>query len=112
MQPTKTFYQHLADAKEMLKNGIDISVIKENLVNNGADSNSIDEIILLLKPSSKSHKYKTGTFLLIIGLILLGFGFIASVLFTNNESLLNLSLYGITGIGAILLIIGLAMIFN
>jgi len=112
MQQNRTFYQHLSDAKEMQKKGTDISVIKESLIINGADSNSIDEIILLLKPSSKSHKYKTGTFLLIIGLILLGFGFIASVLFTNNETMLNLSLYGITGIGAILLIIGLAMIFN
>lgn len=112
MEHKPGFYKILKTAKELIKEGKDISLIEEYLNTQSLDKKSIEEIMQLIQPSSKIHKSKNGTMLILLGVVLLGFGFIASVLFTENEILLNISLYGITGVGAILLIIGLAMVFH
>ena len=112
MKPKLTFYQHLNSAKIFIESGHNIIELSDFLSNQGADEKTISEIVKLTKPKSKSDKNKMGRALVISGIILLGIGFISCLFFTENETLLNFSLYGLTGLGIIILIIGLAIIFH
>lgn len=111
MEPKLTFYQHLTNAKELLKDGKDISAIEEHLKKQGLEPHSIVEILQFIQPEKK-NKTQSGSKLVFFGVVLLAAGFFGSLFYTDSAAILNFTLYGLTGIGIVILIIGLAMIFH
>lgn len=111
MKSQLSFYQHLNNAKEMLKKGHDMESIAIQLKQQGVEENSIIEILGFLKPH-KINKTQIGSALILGGVIILASGFFGSLFYMDNESVLNFTLYGLTGCGIVILIIGLAILFH
>jgi hypothetical protein len=50
--------------------------------------------------------------LVLVGVVLLGLGFVSCIFLSDTGASLDFALYGLTAIGAVILIAGLAMIFH
>ncbi len=111
MKTKLTFYQYLTHAKELLKQGHDMDSIAQHLKDEGANTDTLIEITQFLQPH-KRNKNQTGSLLILAGALLLVAGFFGSILFTEDAAILNFTLYGLTGLGIIILIVGVAMIFH
>lgn len=63
--------------------------------------------------SQNNKPHMRGTYVIVIGCLLLVAGFFLNVgLFYSNSASFNYVMYGLTSIGIILIVIGLAMMFG
>lgn len=113
MEQNPIFQQHLNEAKLLFEQGQDAKGIETILLKKGIESQHLDGVLKQIKRSMHAKRSKTGVQLIIAGVLLLGLGFIASiVLHLNGSNSLDFPLYGLTAIGATILIIGLVFIFH
>jgi uncharacterized membrane protein YidH (DUF202 family) len=101
---------------EQIKNWIDTGLDNESILLNLKKLN-IEEAELAyftthIKKIRNKNRTRTGSILVLIGVIILGLGFISCIVLHYMDQDINFSLYGLTGIGAIALIVGLILIFN
>ena len=112
MEQDSTFQQHLEIAKKMIGEGRDIAFIESYFNQQGLDENIVVKIIQQVKRLRNAKLTKQGTLLILLGVAILGIGFISCVLIHYNGGSIGFSLYGLTAIGLVLLVVGLAMIFH
>lgn len=65
-----------------------------------------------LKKLRLAGRTRMGTILIVCGVIILGAGFLSCVYWHYKGENIDFSLYGLTGIGAVLLIAGLVMVLG
>lgn len=98
--------------KTWIETGLDNDAIIENFKKFGMDDNQIAEMLRLTNKIRNKKRTRTGSLLVLIGVIILGIGFISCIILHYLDQDINFSLYGLTCIGAIALIVGLIMIFS
>lgn len=106
------FHESLATAKMLIEQGKDNAFIEAQLVKKGIDSTVISEVLKQVKHIRNAKRTKNGTYLILLGVFLLGLGFILCILLSGTGTSINFALYGLTAIGAAILMAGLAMIFH
>ncbi len=98
--------------KNWIEQGLDNEAIIANFQKMGIDESQLKELQILVKNIRNKKRTQTGSVLVLIGVIILGLGFISCIVLHYLGSDINFSLYGLTGIGAVALIIGLILIFS
>lgn len=110
----KTVYEdELTAAIILLQDGNDLQYIEAVVKDKNLDPEVQKEILKQIKRLIYNRRSKKGRQLLLIGLLLLGIGFILSVvLHSGNSNAIDIPLYGMTGAGIVLLIVGLIYLFS
>ncbi len=98
--------------KNWIDEGLDNEAIITNLKKLGYEEGHLVELNLLIKKIRNKKRTQTGSVLVLIGVIILGLGFISCIVLHYLGNDINFSLYGLTGIGAVILIVGLILIFS
>lgn len=97
---------------KMIAEGQTNEHILAKLKNDGCSVSELDSAAQYIKQLKLKKRTKRGSMFVLAGVLMLGLGFISCVVLHNFNYDINFSLYGLTGIGAILLIAGLIMIFS
>jgi hypothetical protein len=112
MEITANNANYVEQIKAWIEQGFDNETILFNLKKMGAEDAQILELSALVTKLRSKKRTQTGSILVLIGVLILGLGFISCIVLHYCENDINFSLYGLTGIGAITLIIGLVLIFS
>ena len=107
MDSTYRIDTYITQAKELLNKGVDFKKISEQLSAEGADDFVTDTVIRQLKSVFYLKKRKRGFRLGIAGAAMLIAGFLLTVLFYHSGISIQYVMYGMTSIGAILMVAGL-----
>ncbi len=98
--------------KKWIEDGLANEAIVANFQKLGFDDNQLNELRILIHKIRNKKRTQTGSILVLIGVVILGLGFISCIVLHYCGADINFSLYGLTGIGAIALIVGLILIFS
>lgn len=112
MEHNFPFHESLNTAKMLIDQNKDNAFIKAQLIQKGVDPTIIAEVIKQVKHIRNASRTKNGTYLILLGVFLLGLGFICCILLTGSGTSIDFALYGLTALGAVILVAGLAMIFH
>jgi len=112
MEHNFPFHESLNTAKMLIDQNKDNAFIKAQLIQKGGDPTIIAEVMKQVKYIRNASRTKNGTYLILLGVFLLGLGFICCILLTGSGASIDFALYGLTALGAIILVVGLAMIFH
>lgn len=110
MEIAKT--NHHDQIKTWIEQGLDNETMLLNFRRQGLDESQITDLELQIKKTRNKKRTQTGSILVLIGVIILGLGFISCIILHYLDQDINFSLYGLTGIGALILIVGLILIFS
>lgn len=107
------FEEHFKTAKLMFDQGKNIKYIETKLSEKGIPDEQLEAIMKEIRKLWHAKRSKNGGSLVLLGVLLLGVGFVSSIYlhFTGSNSL-DFPLYGLTAAGAVILIIGLVYIFH
>lgn len=103
---------NLNQIKTWIESGLDNHAIIENLKQLGVNENQVADTLRLVNKIRNKKRTRTGSILVLIGVIILGLGFISCIILHYLDQDINFSLYGLTCIGAVALTVGLIMIFS
>lgn len=98
--------------KKLIEEGLANEAIVANFQKMGFDENQLNDLKILIHKIRNKKRTQTGSRLVLIGVVILGLGFISCIVLHYYGADINFSLYGLTGIGAIALIVGLILIFS
>ena len=98
--------------KNLIAQGLSNEAIMVSYENIGFDESELKELQMLMQKIRNKKRTETGIVLVLIGVIILALGFISCLLLHYLGNDINFWLYGITGIGALALFIGLILIFS
>ena len=113
MNQDPQFIEHLKSAKLMFDQGKDMLFIEVKLKEKNISAPHLEEIQKQLKRLLNAKRNRMGTQLILLGVLLLGVGFISCiVLHLNGSNSLDFPLYGLTATGIVVLIIGLIYLFH
>ncbi len=112
MEATQYFDQYLTQAQQLVLEGKEFDSVKEHLTASGADAVTVETIIHQLRTHTYLKRRKRGFFLGLAGAIMLMLGFLLTVLFYHSGISIHYVMYGMTSIGAILLVAGLVEIIG
>ena len=113
MNQDPAFKEHMKNALILFDQGKSLKFIEDKLTSNNIDASHSEIIMKQIKRMWHAKRSKTGTQFIIIGVILLGVGFISSILLhLNGSNSLDFPLYGLTAAGIVILIIGLVYLFD
>lgn len=104
--------QYLLEITQMLEHGQNLNSIINHINSRNLDQEHVEYILKHIKKLHHAKRTKNGSTLALIGVVFLGLGFIFSMILHSTGNSLEWSLYGLTSIGAILVLIGLFLIFN
>lgn len=103
----------LREAEEMSVQGISMPVIEQFLKERHLDEELILHIMEVVKKEKHQRRSRNGTKLIVAGVVILGVAFVSSVyLHATGSHNLDFPLYGLTGLGATLLLGGLVLVFS
>ena len=111
MTTQKSKEEYIQEAEIMYQQHFAVQLIEEHLEKNGADEETIREVRRQLYKHVQAKKRKTGLIFVVIGVILLGMGFLSSLGMFYSGGEFNFALYGFTMAGLIVMFIGLVQIF-
>ena len=106
------FHESLTTAKMLIEQRKDNAFIEDHLAKKGVNPTIISEVLKQVKHIRNAKRTQNGTYLILLGVFLLGLGFICCILLTGTDTSIDFALYGLTAIGAVILVAGLAMIFH
>jgi len=112
MDTNKSIAHFTEQIKTWIDAGQDNEAIHLNLKKMDLDEAQLIETLVLLKKIRSKKRTQSGSMLVLIGIVILGLGFISCIVLHYLGSDINFSLFGLTGIGAMTLIVGLILIFN
>lgn len=113
MNQSPRFGEHLNYAHLLFEQGKDLAFIETRLKEKNIEQGDLEEILKQMKRLIHIYRNKRGTQLILLGVVLLGVGFITSILLhLNGSTALDFPLYGLTATGIILLIVGLVYLFH
>lgn len=100
--------EHLQDAVQLQKQGWSLDEIKNHLLKKGTSENILQEIISQLRSLRDARKRKSGFICCGIGVGLLVVGCIFTLMLYGSGNSMRIALYGLTTLGVIVLLKGLA----
>ena len=98
--------------KNLIAQGLSNEAIMVSYENIGFDESELKELHMLIQKIRNKKRTETGILLVLVGVIILGLGFMSCLLLHYLGNDINFWLYGLTGIGALALFIGLILIFS
>ncbi len=98
--------------KNLIAKGLSNEAIMVNYESKGFDESELKELQMLVQKIRNKKRTETGSVLVLIGIIILGLGFISCLLLHYLGNDINFWLYGLTGVGALALFMGLILIFS
>jgi hypothetical protein len=98
--------------KNWIEEGLDNEAIIANYKKMGYQEEQLLQLSALIKKIRNKKRTQTGSILVLIGVLILGLGFISCIVLHYCGNDINFSLFGLTGIGAMTLIIGLILLFS
>ena len=107
MDPNSNIEHYFIKAQQLLDEGLDYESVRKFLAKSGADDVTIATIMGQVKSNSFLKRRKRGLVLGLTGSVFLGVGFILTVLFYHSGISINYVMYGMTSLGAILLLAGM-----
>jgi len=110
--PSPDIQKHVYDLKLLIDKGAGMEEIVSALKTKGIEQDKIEKIIAYLKKAEHKKRIQNGNFLVLIGVVLLGLGFISCIFLHDAGMSVDIALYGLTGLGALILVIGLFLLFN
>jgi hypothetical protein len=110
--PSPDIQKHIYDLKLLLDKGADMEEITASLKTKGIEQEKIEKIVAYLKKAAHKKRVQMGNLLILTGVILLGLGFISCIFLHDAGMSVDIALYGLTGLGALILVIGLFLLFN
>jgi hypothetical protein len=112
MEHNLSINSYLNTAKSLIEQGRDNAFIESQLTQQGADQTTLAEVLVQVKRIRNAKRTQNGSMLVLLGVVLLGLGFVSCIFLSDTGASLDFALYGMTAIGAVILIAGLAMIFH
>lgn len=112
MEITSMPLNNHSQIKNWIEQGLDNDTIITNLIKMGLQEAQKEEMLSLVNKIRNKKRTQTGSILVLIGVIILGLGFISCIVLHYLGNDINFSLYGLTAIGAVALTIGLILIFS
>src|SRR6187397_274933 len=107
MEPKPNIEIYFIKTQQLLDEGLDYESIRKLLAESGADEVTVATIIGQVKSNSFLKRRKRGLILGLTGSVFLVVGFILTVLFYHSGISIDYVMYGMTSLGAILLLAGL-----
>jgi hypothetical protein len=107
-QLTETLRDHV---KALIEKGHNKAEIESMLAADGHDSSAVNVLISTLKKEFNAKRSSQGIMLITVGSAICLVGFLMSVVCYNDPGMLQLSLYGITTLGLLLVFAGFVLIF-
>ena len=98
--------------KAWIEQGMDNEAILTNLQKMALNEQQIIDLQVLIKKIRNKKRTRNGSILVLVGIITLGLGFLSCIILHYLGNDINFSLYGLTAIGAVVLIVGLILIFS
>lgn len=113
MNQNLQFGEHLNYALLLFEQGKNLTFIETKLKEKNIEQQDLEEILKQIKRLNHIQRNKKGVQLILLGVILLGVGFITSILLhLNGSTSLDFPLYGLTATGIVVLIVGLIYLFH
>lgn len=103
--------QLLLSIKSMHSQGYERQVMKQKLIELGFDDEAVDICFDQFMKLRAGQQRRTGFTLVLIGAFILVISCILTIIFFHKNQSLDLVMYGLSGIGVIILIIGFTYIF-
>ena len=110
--PPTDIQKYLYDLRLLIDKGKGLNEIESALKEKGTDEAIIKKVIDYLKKAEHKKRIQNGNLLVLVGVILLGLGFISCIFLHDAGMSVDIGLYGLTGLGAVILVIGLFLLFN
>lgn len=104
--------RHADTGWKMLKTHHNPASVEAHFKKEGLSDELTAAVMHELKKRRHAERSRYGSIMLVTGVLLLGIGFFSCVSLTNSNSSISFALYGLTTIGAIILIAGLVFLFH
>lgn len=108
----KTPDYYINKAKELLEGQLAMQEIEKQLVGEGADEQTISQVMAEIKKARTNKKVNRGLSLITIGIVFLGAGFLCTLCLNHTAFNYHISLYGFTSLGILLVFAGMIDIFG
>ena len=112
METPNTIHDRFEKANELFKQGYDDANIAAKLRAEGISEHTLQEIMVRIKQLRNRKRTHNGSLLIVLGVLLSGFGFISCVMLAESNTSISFFLYGLTSLGALIIIAGLLFIFS
>lgn len=113
MTENDTIDRHAETGWKMLKGHHDLKSVEAHFRKEGLPDDVVQSVMSAIRKKRHAERSQYGTIMLIAGVLLLGLGFFSCVTLTHGgTSSLDFALYGLTTIGAIIVIVALVFIFH
>lgn len=113
MTENDTIDRHAEAGWKMLKGHHDLRSVEAHFKNEGLPDDVVEAVMQAIRKKRHAERSQYGTIMLVAGVLLLGIGFFSCVTLTHGgSSSLDFALYGLTTIGAIIVIVALVFIFH
>ena len=98
--------------QEKYQSGKTLTEVKEQLLSHGFALADVDPVIQTIRSTENARKMKIGMPLILFGAMLCLSGFLIACLSTEHNTLFHVGLYGLTGVGSLLILVGLMLILG
>ncbi len=112
MENPSVLHIQLEEMKMLVSRGFDDQSIQQELIKRGLDEALIAQLMSHSSRIRGAVRTRKGSLLVLVGVIILGIGFLSCVAIHFMGGEISLPLYGVTIIGLILVFMGLIKIFN
>lgn len=113
MTENDTIDRHAETGWKMLKGHHNLTSLEAHFKKEGLPDDVVETVMKAIKKKRHTERSQYGTIMLVAGVLLLGIGFFSCVTLTHGgSSSLDFALYGLTTVGAIIVIVALVFIFH
>jgi hypothetical protein len=112
METTDTIHDTFEKANALFKQGYDDTNIAAKLKAEGVEEHTLQEIMIRIKQLRNRKRTHNGSLMIVLGVLLSGIGFISCVMLAESNTSISFFLYGLTSLGALIIIAGLIFIFS
>lgn len=110
---TNTLANHqLHEINAMLAQGHATEAIEKHLLDKGIETSQVAQMLIDAKRLRSAIRTRKGSLLVLLGVLILGIGFISCVVLHSNGGAITTPLYGLTLVGLTIVLCGLVMIFS
>lgn len=106
------FMNPFEQTKELYNQGLNIEELRQQLVELGYEGETLEEHLRFVKKLKTQKQVKFGFNLILVGPLLCVSSCIATFFHSYSASYMSFSLYGMTFIGASLVVVGLGYVFG
>ena len=112
MEQSADTQAHQEVIRTLVAQGHDNVFIEQHLIEKGIDKLQVPELLASAKRMRHAMRTRKGSLLVVLGVLILGMGFISCVIIHNTGGEIGLPLYGLTILGLCIVFGGLVFIFQ